>query len=206
VSPSVWRGWADALEQPRAGPAEGVNKPVAGMQQEAAVPAAEPREAPLERGRLPLFPAHLGTPLAAARCEALQVACPTHAHSRADGSCHAQVLPEDWAEFDEEMRGKKAGPEPSAPPPLLPSFWPCAGLSDIAELITSSHKRNRPSQSRRSARAQPKTFIVKPDGGAQGAGIFLVRAGQVTYTTALILGFLIHRISFLIPQGVLNLP
>ena len=122
MSPSVWRGWADALEQPRAGPAEGVNKPVAGMQQEAAVPAAEPREAPLERGRLPLFPAHLGTPLAAARCEALQVACPTHAHSRADGSCHAQVLPEDWAEFDEGMRGKKAGPEPSAPPPFfLPS-------------------------------------------------------------------------------------
>jgi hypothetical protein len=145
------------------------------------------------------FPRTWARPLpllsAAAFCKALQVACPTHAHSRADGSCHTQVLPEDWAEFDEEMRGKKAGPEPEsfAPPPFLPSSWPCAGLSDIAELITSSHKRNRPSQSRRSARAQPKTFIVKPDGGAQGAGIFLVRAGQVTCTTAFILfGFLLH--------------
>ena len=141
MSPSVWRGWADALEQPRAGPAEGVNKPVAGMQQEAAVPAAEPREAPLERGRLPLFPAHLGTPLAAARCEALQVACPTHAHSRADGSCHAQVLPEDWAEFDEEMRGKKAGPEPSAPPPFPASAKvPCTGR---APHVLCLHVRGR---------------------------------------------------------------
>ena len=32
-----------------------------------------------------------------------------------------------------------------------------------------------------------KTFIVKPDGGMQGAGIFLVRSGQVFFSPSSLL-------------------